>query len=240
MNLDVQRQVNSAAAAVERGDYDLAAKSFRAALDTLLGNQSGLSLSEQAKWVRPIAFDCAQALNKLSRYREALECIALGLEQNPTPFGNAIALAAKGEALCGLKEMAGGLKCFEEAARAHPIVGRLNSAESMLRIGTPELEITATIWVETVASDFDGQLDAERRAEVVALRKQIEARKNKGGSTKDPITVKELIEQADTLARIPGKLPQAADLLEQALKRSPVLGDKYEYRLQLWRKGIYA
>ena len=47
-----------------------------------------------------------------------------------------------------------------------------------------------------------------------------------------------MAEQALGLAQRPGMLIEAADLMEEALKKSPSLRDRYEYRIRLWRRGV--
>jgi serine/threonine-protein kinase len=47
-----------------------------------------------------------------------------------------------------------------------------------------------------------------------------------------------LVDKAVKLARVHGKLTEAADLMEEALTKSPDLRERYESSLQLWRKGI--
>lgn len=47
-----------------------------------------------------------------------------------------------------------------------------------------------------------------------------------------------LLKQAREMAHQPGKLVEAADLLEQALNLKPEWREQYEYQLQLWRRGI--
>jgi serine/threonine-protein kinase len=47
-----------------------------------------------------------------------------------------------------------------------------------------------------------------------------------------------MAQEALKLARERGRLLEAADLMEQALNLAPDLREKYEFRLQLWRKGI--
>jgi serine/threonine-protein kinase len=44
--------------------------------------------------------------------------------------------------------------------------------------------------------------------------------------------------EAIEIAQDPTKLMAAADLLEEAISKDPVLRDRYESQLQLWRKGI--
>jgi serine/threonine-protein kinase len=57
-------------------------------------------------------------------------------------------------------------------------------------------------------------------------------------STVDAGEGRKLADKAVKLARVHGKLSEAADLLEEALTKSPDLRDRYESSLQLWRKGI--
>ncbi|MEJ3651896.1 serine/threonine-protein kinase [Actinomycetes bacterium KLBMP 9759] len=49
---------------------------------------------------------------------------------------------------------------------------------------------------------------------------------------------RELVEQAIRLARRPGELGRAADLLEEAVVLSPSLSDGYLPRLTAWRRGV--
>lgn len=46
------------------------------------------------------------------------------------------------------------------------------------------------------------------------------------------------LQEAIDVARDPTRLMAAADLLEEALTKDPVLRDRYESQLRLWRKGI--
>jgi eukaryotic-like serine/threonine-protein kinase len=47
-----------------------------------------------------------------------------------------------------------------------------------------------------------------------------------------------IADQALRLAQIPGNLAEAADLMEEALRKSPSLRNRYEYQIQLWRRGL--
>ena len=49
---------------------------------------------------------------------------------------------------------------------------------------------------------------------------------------------KKMIREAMEFSKHPGKLMEAADLLEEAVGLSPDLRGEYEYQIQLWRKGI--
>jgi serine/threonine-protein kinase len=54
----------------------------------------------------------------------------------------------------------------------------------------------------------------------------------------DENKVRQMITQANQLAQQPGKLPEAADLMEQALNKWPALREDYESQLQRWRRGV--
>jgi len=54
----------------------------------------------------------------------------------------------------------------------------------------------------------------------------------------DEKKIREMVSQAIQLARQRSKLPEAADLMEQALNKWPALRDEYEQQLKLWRRGV--
>jgi tetratricopeptide (TPR) repeat protein len=123
--------------------------------------------------VRAAAFNLAQVLNKLMEYAQAVHYAELGLGLHPTSRGRAIGLAAKGEALMGLNRQAEGQAAFDEAACADPIVGRLNAAEAMVRLGSPALLKQAESWVAMVLASHGHSLDSGLRAEVKEILKAI-------------------------------------------------------------------
>lgn len=49
---------------------------------------------------------------------------------------------------------------------------------------------------------------------------------------------KQLADTALQLSKTPGKLMEAADLMEEAFNKCPDLRGKYEYQLKLWRRGM--
>lgn len=57
-------------------------------------------------------------------------------------------------------------------------------------------------------------------------------------SAGDEAGARRLIKQALAYSRVPGKLMEAADLMEEALTKAPLLRGQYEYQLSLWRKGV--
>ena len=56
-------------------------------------------------------------------------------------------------------------------------------------------------------------------------------------SGEDPEAASTLAERAHQLSRA-GRLPEAADLMEEAFNKSPALRTKYAEKVQLWRRGI--
>ena len=54
----------------------------------------------------------------------------------------------------------------------------------------------------------------------------------------DDAEARQLARTALSLAQEPGKLNEAADLMEEAINRWPELRAEHEYRLQLWRRGL--
>ncbi len=57
-------------------------------------------------------------------------------------------------------------------------------------------------------------------------------------SPADQEQARKMAAQALTLSRQPGKLAEAADMMEEAFNKWPNLREQYEYRLKLWRHGI--
>ena len=54
----------------------------------------------------------------------------------------------------------------------------------------------------------------------------------------DEDKIRQMVGQAIQLARQRSKLPEAADLMEQALNKWPALREEYEQQLKLWRAGV--
>ncbi len=67
-----------------------------------------------------------------------------------------------------------------------------------------------------------------------------ESSKNAFGAPElaDETKSREMVTQAIQLSRQRSKLPEAADLMEQALNKWPALRDEYEQQLKLWRRGV--
>lgn len=70
--------------------------------------------------------------------------------------------------------------------------------------------------------------------------KNADERKSALGLDAQPseISAGDMVAKALNLSRQPGQLNEAADLLEEALNKSPSLKEKYEYQLKLWRRGM--
>lgn len=54
----------------------------------------------------------------------------------------------------------------------------------------------------------------------------------------DEVLIRKRIEEAIRLSKVPGKLPIAADLLEEVINKDHSVREKYESQLKLWRKGM--
>lgn len=149
----------------ERGQYHESA----AAYETFLKHVTDPQL------VRSAAFNLAQVRNHLRDYEEALRLVDLGLSLSPTDFGRAIAMAARGEALCGLNRTDEGRAAFAQAVQAHSIVGRLNSADSMTRLDSTELLGMAEEWVVHVTCSFGKNLPGHFHSEALTILGKIAA-----------------------------------------------------------------
>ncbi len=57
-------------------------------------------------------------------------------------------------------------------------------------------------------------------------------------SKSDQSSAEEMVVKALNLSHDAGKLIEAADLLEEALNKSPGMKAQYEYQLKLWRRGL--
>jgi tetratricopeptide (TPR) repeat protein len=173
--MDLEATFHRACQLAEAGRHQEAARHYREFLRAVQADGSPVPVSQRPPLIRSAAFNLAQVLNKLGDFAPALECADLGLSCSPTDYGRAIGQAARGEALCGLGRAAEGIAAFEEAARAHPIVGRLNSADSMSRLGTRALVPIAETWLNDVVTDYGRELNEDLQREVRQIRDQIAA-----------------------------------------------------------------
>jgi tetratricopeptide (TPR) repeat protein len=117
-----------------RGQYKEAAEGYELYLEIIQATRTDLTPEQLAQKVRTAAFHLAHVDNKLGRFQEAIDLVDMGLGKSPTPYGRALGLAAKGEALCRLRRVADGRQAFEQAVEVHHVCGRLNAADSMTRL----------------------------------------------------------------------------------------------------------
>jgi tetratricopeptide (TPR) repeat protein len=134
-------------------------------------------------------------LNKLGEFAQALERIEMAVANSPTATGWAIALAAQGEALCRLGRLTEGTQAFEAAIRAQPVIGSLNSADSMTRLKSSYFLEEAQRLVNDVLSRYNLQINPSLRAEAYTISGKIAVRR--------------------------GDLRAAGDWFTQALKEDP-------------------
>ncbi|WP_250280883.1 serine/threonine-protein kinase [Frankia sp. CiP1_Cm_nod2] len=103
--------------------------------------------------------------------------------------------------------------------------------------------VLATLEVDSVNRPVTAQALAD------ALRERREA--GGGSAAPSPVTpapgsppppptrqAERLAEKALALSRVPGQLPRAADLMEEAVNLSRYLRDLYLHKLVLWRRGV--
>lgn len=176
--IQIQMLLEKAMRFAERGEYREAAEAYeRVAAEARSPTYQPTSL-DVPKLLRSVYFNLAQVLNNLREFRKALSFVEEGLGLSPTEVGRAIGLSAKGEALCGLGRVDEGMTAFREAVQAHPIIGGLNSADSMARLGSNDFLVLAEQWVEDVLVSFGNQLDPPRRSEVCTIRGKIAAKRS--------------------------------------------------------------
>jgi len=200
--MDVQELNNVfkwASQLAERGDLQASADSYETCLRIVQDSVIPWTPDALSKFVRSTAINLAQVLNKQGKSGQALERIDLAMANSPTPSGRALALSARGEALCGLGRMDEGTKAFEEAIRAQPILGCLNSADSMTRVESTSLLGEAQRLIDLVLSSYREQLDANFRAEAYTINGKIAARRA------------EFNRAQEWFAKALGELPEYAD-----------------------------
>lgn len=174
--MNLQSLFNQAINHAECGEYQEAKLAYEKLLEIIENSRDSLSVTERFQIIRSVTFNLAQVFNKIGDYQKALEAVELGISYSPTNYGLAIAYSAKGEALCGLGQIAEGKKAFDNAVISHPVVGRLNSADSMTRLGGTQFLNLATEWIEVVVNSHTGMLNDDLYAEVWTIRGKIAAR----------------------------------------------------------------
>ena len=181
---ELQLLFGRASKQAERGEYSDAANSYGKLLKILRGHQPGIGSDSAQEGIRSTAFNLAQVDNKLEKFQEALEMVELGLSSSPNERGRAVGLAAKGEALYGLKMPEEGKAAFEEAVKAHPFIGRLNAADSITRLPYQDLLPLAEQWVISVQRAFGSIQDPQMRAEASTVLGKIESRRGNDDSAR--------------------------------------------------------
>jgi tetratricopeptide (TPR) repeat protein len=202
--MDLQALFDRGMQSADRGQYQEAIAAYEHFIDAVNNPASGVPASQRPQLIRSAAFNLAQVLNKAQRYDRALTVVDLGLAASPTDFGRAIALSAKGEALCGLGRVDEGRQAFDQAAEFHPVVGRLNSADSMTRLDDPEFWDLAEKQAQSVITSYQHMLDKDLRAEAQTVLGKVAARR--------------------------GDMPKAREHFEAALRNHP---DFTDARLQI-------
>jgi tetratricopeptide (TPR) repeat protein len=164
-----------AAQFADRGDYEESAEAYERVAVALRAPGSSEESAEVAQLLRSTCFNLAQVLNKRGEFQKALTYVEEGLNLSPTDLGRAIGQSAKGEALYGLGQVEKALTAFRDAVLAHPIVGPLNSADSMTRLASDECLGLAEEWVELVVKSFGSELKPQSWAVVDTIRGRIAA-----------------------------------------------------------------
>ena len=165
-----------------RGKHREAAARYEAALDQLEAMTPRQRPDDEPAFRRALAFNLAQEHNHLGNYERCLELLRMGLECGPTEFGKAIAHAAEGEALAQLGRVEEARAAFEAASGHHPVVGRLNSADSMTRLDSDVFLIVAEREVKTVLLSYSEGLTPELRDECRTILERLERRGSIGAT----------------------------------------------------------
>ena len=129
---EISRAFNEASAFARKGDWDRAANLYHACLMAAQGQDSPYSGDSLAQFVRSAAINLAQLQVRKRQFTEALRLVDLALKNRPTAFGTALALATKGVALCGARDLVQGLPIIDQALKAQPIHGALTAADLII------------------------------------------------------------------------------------------------------------
>ncbi|SRR6266478_1019445 len=163
----------------KRSDFGEAARIYEQVVNEASVSPSGFAPDVTDQFLRSACFNFAQVLNRLREFEKALGFVERGLKLSPTAVGRAIALAAKGEALCGMNRDKEGIVAFEEAVLAHPVVGRLNASDSMTRVESKELLQLAEQWVDEVIQSYGTQLEPKTQSEAASINGKIAVRQGR-------------------------------------------------------------
>jgi tetratricopeptide (TPR) repeat protein len=212
--MDTQQQFELATSLAERGDFAAAARTYREMLQAL--QASGVRDADQPQLIRSIAFNLSQALNRAGEHAAALAAVERGIALAPSAFGMAIALSAKGEALAALGRVEEGKLAFEQAAQSHPVVGRLNAADSMSRLDAREFWDLAEQRVKTVMASFSHLLTDDLRTEADKVMGKVALRRGEFDKARTAFTAalarhpndqeaQRLLQELSTAAKVPPK-----------------------------------
>jgi len=170
-----------ASQSAEAGELQAAAQHYERCLEIARASAVFWMPEELARFERSATINLAQVLNKQEQFAKALDRIAEAMGKSPTSVGLAIALAAKGEALCGLGRINEGMEAFDEAIRTQPIVGALNSADSMTRVTSTYLLGQAQRLVDQILTSYIDQLNQSLRAEAYTTYGKIAVKRGNEG-----------------------------------------------------------
>lgn len=160
----------------DQGELDASAEQYEQCLRTAQSSAVFWEPEALASFLRSAAINLAQVLNRQGRFEQALKKLDQAMAHSPTSVGRAIALAARGEALCGIGKIREGAEAFDEAVRAQSVVGSLNAADSMTRITSMDLLEDASRLVTQVLKRFSDQLSPTLRAEAYTIHGKIALR----------------------------------------------------------------
>jgi tetratricopeptide (TPR) repeat protein len=175
---------NQARRYADAGDLATSVKAYLECLRIAQGQNPPISREGLPQFVRSAAINLTQVLNQQGRFAEALEKVTLASFASPSPAGWARALAAKGEALCGLGRIEEGRAAFEQAVRYQAVVGALNSADSITRLASEDLLPWAETLVRSVLDEHAAELNHTYRAEALTILGKIELRRKRPNSAR--------------------------------------------------------
>jgi tetratricopeptide (TPR) repeat protein len=193
------------------GQYDEAAKGYQQCLRLLPSSRDAPTLAKY----RTVVIHLALAFNHLGRFGEAVEFAERALLLGPTPYGRALGLAVKGEALYGLGRFAEGADTFKQALVAHNEFGPLRVADAMVRLALDDMLYEAESLLSGRVSNFyHPEAEAERQILLGKIRVRQDQNKAEALS---------LVSKGEALYGL-GRFAEGAEAFEQALKADAVFG----------------
>lgn len=168
---------NEATQAMGCGEYADAIQMYERLLHTIPELPSEMPPAQLNHNAWSVAFNFAQTLCKTGEFCRSLQWVEDGLQRNPDPFDRAVALAVRGEALCGIGREKEGLVAFKESVLADPVVGRLNSADAMTRVGSAGLLNLALQWTGEAERVLSQRMNIHYFCEICAIRGKVAMRR---------------------------------------------------------------